>query len=308
MFDYSKELEQYIALHYIEPEKTEPADNGACQRLFASVEKSSVSGESAPKAFMAAMGQAIAAPFKHLGVERKKSAYAGRRPVRDSEQISLEEAESTTVRDPEQISLEEAESTTVRDPERMSLEEAESTTVRDPERMSLEEADSTILYEPEQIPLEVTKTAISEKYEPEERDISAAVHEKPAKFKKETKARSLEDVVRNLDKSFMELVFSFADMKGMSDVEVQKKANIDRKAFSKLKCGTTKNPSKPTALALAIALELNLDETKDLLSRAGLALSPCSRQDVIVQFFIEKEAYDIFVINEALYAHGEPTL
>ncbi len=120
--------------------------------------------------------------------------------------------------------------------------------------------------------------------------------------------KSLDDVVNNLDKTFMELVFSHADERGLTDVEVQKRANIDRKAFSKLKCGTTRNPSKPTALALAIALELNLDDTKDLLSRAGLALSPCSRQDLIVQYFIEKEIYDIYVINEALFEHGEPTL
>ena len=120
--------------------------------------------------------------------------------------------------------------------------------------------------------------------------------------------RSLEDVVNNLDKTFMELVFSFADAKGFTDVEVQKKANLDRKAFSKLKCGTTKNPSKSTALALAVALELDLDDTKDLLSRAGLALSPCSKQDVIVQYFIEKEAYDIYEINVALFEHGEQLL
>ena len=120
--------------------------------------------------------------------------------------------------------------------------------------------------------------------------------------------RSLDDVVNNLDKTFMELVFSFADAKGLTDVEVQKKANLDRKAFSKLKCGTTKNPSKATALALAVALELDLDDTKDLLSRAGLALSPCSKQDVIVQYFIEKEAYDIYEINVALFEHGEQLL
>ena len=94
----------------------------------------------------------------------------------------------------------------------------------------------------------------------------------------------------------------------MTDVEVQKRANLDRKAFSKLKCGTTKNPSKATALALAVALKLNLDDTKDLLSRAGYALSPCSRQDIIVQYFIEKEAYDIYEINVALFEHGEATL
>ncbi len=116
--------------------------------------------------------------------------------------------------------------------------------------------------------------------------------------------KSLDDVVSNLDKSFMELVFTYADDRGINDVELQKKACINRKAFSKLKCGTTRNPSKPTALCFAIALELSLDETRDLLSRAGLALSPCSKQDVIVQYFIEKEAYDIDTINEALFAHG----
>lgn len=120
--------------------------------------------------------------------------------------------------------------------------------------------------------------------------------------------RSLEDAVKNLDKTFMELVFSFADDRGLTDVEVQRRANIDRKAFSKLKCGTTKNPSKATALALAIALRLNLDETKDLLSRAGLALSPCSKQDIIVQYFIEREVYDIYEINIALFEHGEQLL
>jgi len=121
-------------------------------------------------------------------------------------------------------------------------------------------------------------------------------------------ARSLDDVISDLDKTFMELVFSFAEERGMTDVEVQKKANVDRKAFSKLKCGTTKNPSKATALALAVALELNLDEAKDLLSRAGYALSPCNRQDLIVQYFIERKVYDIFAINIALFEHGEQTL
>ncbi|MCR5784880.1 MAG: macro domain-containing protein [Eubacterium sp.] len=119
---------------------------------------------------------------------------------------------------------------------------------------------------------------------------------------------SLEDAVKNLDKTFMELVFSFADEKGISDLEVQKKANLDRKAFSKLKCGTTKNPSKATALAFAVALELNLDDTEDLLSRAGFALSPCSKQDVIVKYFIEKEIYDMYKINLALFEHGEQLL
>ena len=120
--------------------------------------------------------------------------------------------------------------------------------------------------------------------------------------------RKLEDVIGDLDKSFMELVWEFADRKGITEPELQKKAGIDRKAYSKLKCGTSKNPSKSTALAIAIALELNLDDTKDLLSRAGLALSPCSKQDLIVRYFIEKENYDMFVINYALDEYGEPPL
>ena len=133
----------------------------------------------------------------------------------------------------------------------------------------------------------------------------AIMSPRPARYKR---AGSLEDAVKNLDKTFMELVFSFADDRGLTDVEMQKRANLDRKAFSKLKCGTTKNPSKSTALALAIALELNLDDTKDLLSRAGLALSPCSKQDIIVQYFIEREAFDIYAINIALFEHGEQLL
>lgn len=119
---------------------------------------------------------------------------------------------------------------------------------------------------------------------------------------------SLDDVLNNRHKTFMEMVFTFADERGLSDVDVQKRANLDRKAFSKLKCGTTKNPSKNTALAIAVALELDLDETKDLLSRAGLALSPVNRQDLIVRYYIEHGNYNIYRINEALFEHNEKTL
>lgn len=120
--------------------------------------------------------------------------------------------------------------------------------------------------------------------------------------------RSLDDCIRNLDKTFMEMVFTFADERGMTDVEVQRRSNLDKKTFSKLKCGNSKNPSKSTALALAIGLKLNIDDTKDLLSRAGFALSPCSKRDLIVQYFIEADVYDIDAINEALFEHDEPLL
>ena len=137
---------------------------------------------------------------------------------------------------------------------------------------------------------------------------SSEIKPNEAQTEKTSKHKSLDDIVKNLDKTFMELVFSFADEKGFTDVEVQRRANLDRKAFSKLKCGTTKNPSKSTALAFAIALKLNLDETRDLLSRAGFALSPCSKQDLIVQYFIEREVYDIHAINITLFEHGEQYL
>ena len=104
------------------------------------------------------------------------------------------------------------------------------------------------------------------------------------------------------------MVFTYIDRKGLKDAEVQRKANIDRRAFSKLRCGTTKKPSKETALALAIGLELNLDEATDLLARAGYAFSPSIKQDVIVQYYIENKNYNMLVINWDLQAHGESGL
>ena len=121
-------------------------------------------------------------------------------------------------------------------------------------------------------------------------------------------SRSLDEVIGNLEKTFMEMVFTYADQKNITDAEIWRRANLDKRAFSKLKCGKTKNPSKTTALALAIALELNLDDTKDLLSRAGLALSRCSKQDLIVQYFIEHKVFDVLEINTVLFDHNEAPL
>ena len=104
------------------------------------------------------------------------------------------------------------------------------------------------------------------------------------------------------------MLFSLIDERGMTDATVYKRANIDRRLFSKIRSNSNYHPAKPTVLALAIALRLNLDQTSDLLRRAGFAFSPNSTQDLIVEFCIQRGIYDIHRVNEILFELGETTL
>ena len=122
------------------------------------------------------------------------------------------------------------------------------------------------------------------------------------------KQRSLEDLLAEVDATFSETLLRLIDAKGKSDPEVYKKANVDRKLFSKIRNNPAYKPSKATALAFAVALELNLDETRDFIGRAGYALSHSSKADIIVEYFIQRAEYDIFTINETLFAFREPLL
>ena len=118
----------------------------------------------------------------------------------------------------------------------------------------------------------------------------------------------LEGYLKKKGETFQERLFKLIDERHMSDPEVYKKANIDRKVFSKIRCNPNYHPKKKTAVAFAIALELDMPAAQDLLARAGLAISPSSDFDLIISYFIDKKIYDIFQINAALFHYGQELL
>lgn len=143
---------------------------------------------------------------------------------------------------------------------------------------------------------------------PLEFDVSSMKKIKIIKELSQTMAtnRNIDDLINQMEETFSQRLLRMIDERGMTDSEAYTKAYVDRRHFSKIRKDVDYTPNKKTVLAFAIALELSLDEAKDLLRSAGFALSRSSKTDIIVAYFLQNKIYDMFEINDVLDAYGQP--
>lgn len=118
--------------------------------------------------------------------------------------------------------------------------------------------------------------------------------------------RNIESLMGQMGETFSQRLLRLIDERGMTDSEAYNRAYVDRRHFSKIRKDVDYTPNKKTVLAFTIALELSIDEAKDLLNAAGFAFSRSSKTDIIVAYFLQNKIYDMFEINEILDAYGQP--
>lgn len=156
--------------------------------------------------------------------------------------------------------------------------------------------------------LQEEESSLAEESLPEEFDVSTMQKTKLKKGMSSTMPmnRNIDNLMNQLEETFSQRLLRMIDERGMTDSEAYAKAYVDRRHFSKIRKDINYVPNKKTVLAFTIALELSLDEAKDLLASAGFALSRSSKTDIIVAYFLQNKIYDMFEINDVLDAYGQP--